>query len=236
VAPLPQRHEPQEPLPRFLVPHAESAGPGLGPNLVEERVHRLRLEQAPLDVEHDIVTVGLVQADHRRAAGAGHGELHLVAVAVHLGRRQDRTQLEGRDGSQPLETVAHLLFLESQLRLVGDVLQPAPATPAEVRAGRRHALRGGRLDRLDDATAVAGPGLRDPHPQAIAGDGAAHEHDVAVHAADALPAEREIVDRQFEEVAAPRFCHVSGHYKGGFGGESICRARLTLATSRDAGV
>ena len=36
-----------------------AARPDLAPELVEQRVHRLRLEQAALDVEDDVVALGL---------------------------------------------------------------------------------------------------------------------------------------------------------------------------------
>ena len=111
-----------------------------------------------------------------------------------LGRRQDRAQLERRQSADALEAVAHLLFLEGELRGVRDVLETTAAAAAEVRARRLDAIGRRRLDRLDDAARVPRPRFGQPDPQAIAGDPAAHEHDVPVETADALPAERQVVD------------------------------------------
>src|SRR2546428_3852995 len=130
-----------------------------------QRVHRLRLEQAPLDVEDDIVAIGLVQADDRcrgvRDAattvgglrGTGDRELHLVPVPVRLWAREDRPEFERSQAADPLEAVAYLLLFERELRGIRDVLEPTPATAPEVRARRLDPVGGWHLDRLDDGTA-----------------------------------------------------------------------------------
>src|SRR2546428_4777220 len=85
-----------------------------------QRVHRLRLEQAPPDVEDDIVAIGLVQADDRcrgvRDAattvgglrGTGDRELHPVPVPVRLGPLEGRPEFEPTHAANPLAGVAYL--------------------------------------------------------------------------------------------------------------------------------
>ncbi len=99
---------------------------------------------------------------------------------------------------------------------------PAPRAPASAlisswrsygqhlprRAGvvgaRRDAV-GRRLDDLDGARLGVGAlGLADDGAHAVAGNGAGHEHDIAVTARDAVAAVGERVDRQLELVAARR--------------------------------
>src|SRR5204863_2384024 len=72
---------------------------------------------------------------------------------------------------------------------------------------RRDAL-GRRLeDVLDHRASEAGARLDDAHTQPVARQPAAHEQHVAVDAADAFAAEREIVDGELDRVPAPRFRH-----------------------------
>ncbi len=54
-----------------------------------------------------------------------------------------------------------------------------------------------------------GARLHEPDPQAIAGQAARHEHDVAVGAADAFASEGEVVDRHGQNLAAFRSRHGS---------------------------
>ena len=56
--------------------------------------------------------------------------------------------------------------------------------------------------------------LGQAYAHTVARKPAAHENDVAVDASDPLAAEREVVDRELERLAATRFCHGYGHYKG----------------------
>jgi hypothetical protein len=207
--PLAQRHEAQEPLAGGLVVDGQRARPRLPAELAEQRVQRIGLEQAALDVEDHVVPVGLVEPDH----GARRDrELHLVAVAVLVGGGQDRPHRELAEAADPLEAVAHLLCLKGELRRVGQVLQAAPAAAAEVRTRRLDAIRRRRLDRLDHGAPEARAGFDELHPHPVARHSAAHEHDVAVDAPHALPAKRQVVDGEHETVAAPRFRHDRGHY------------------------
>ena len=71
----------------------------------------------------------------------------------------------GGEPAEPLEAVAHLLFLEGELGGVGQVLQAAAAAVAEVGAGRLDAVGRGRQHRLDHPAPVAAARLDDPDPQ-----------------------------------------------------------------------
>src|SRR2546427_94432 len=185
----------------------------LRPDLVEQHVHRLRLQEAALDVQDHVVPVCLVKADRREPAAAAHDrELHLVPVPVGVGRRQDGPELERAEPTDALETVTHLLFLEGELRGVRDVLESATAAATEVGARRLHPVGRGRLQGLDYRPPESRARLDHPHAYPVAGDRAAHENDVTLSPAHALAAEGEVVNRQIEDIAAPRFCHDSRHY------------------------
>src|SRR5213078_2624046 len=222
VMALAQRHEAEEPRAGGDVVDGKPARPDLAPEKVEQRVNRLRLQQAPLDVEDDVVAVGLVQADDcwsgvrepattvgglseargvrepattvgglSEARGvrepattvgglrrASNRELHLVAVPVRLGGRQDRSELERAETADPLEAVAHLLLLEGELRGIGEVLKPTSAAASEVRAGRLDPVGRRRRDRLDDGAAEPRTRVHQRGADAVAGYGAANEYDV----------------------------------------------------------
>ena len=162
---------------------------------------------ASLDVEHHVVAIRLVQTDLGRVRATHDRELHLVAIPVRVRRFQDGPELELAEAADALEAIAHLLLLEGELGRVRDVLEPAAATAAEIGAGRLDPVGRRRLERFDDRAAEPGARLHhsDPHP--VAWDGAADEEDVALDPADPLAAESEVVDRQIEDIAAPRFRH-----------------------------
>src|SRR5262249_38386087 len=132
---------------RARVIHRERALAHLPAELVEQDVHRFGLQQAALDVEHDVVPLGSVQADRGRLVR--DREFHLVAISIELRSRQNRPQLEGAHATEALQTVANLLFLERELRWIGEMLQTAATTLPEVRAGWLHAVRRGDEDLLD---------------------------------------------------------------------------------------
>ena len=91
----------------------------------------------------------------------------------------------------------------------------AAAAAPEVRAGRLHPV-GRRVQHLlDRAPTEAATGLGDRHAEPIAGHSAAHEHHVAVDAADPFTTEGEVIDDELQRVAASRFRHGGGHYKRG---------------------
>ena len=126
----------------------------------------------------------------------GDRELHLVAVAVDLLGAQDRPDLDALKAPHALEHVRDLLGLERELGGVAHVLEPAPAAPAEVGAGRLDAVGRGRLDLLDEATPEARPGLVEADPHPITGHPAGDEDHIPVGATHALAPECEVVDGQ----------------------------------------
>ena len=206
-APFAHGREAQESGARILIVDGEPARARLGTQLAEQCVHRLRLQMTALDVQDHVVAVGLVQPDLGPAAAGHDRELHLVAIPVRIGGRQDRPELELAEPPDPLEAVAHLLFLELELGGVRKVLEAAAATAAEVGAGGFDSVRGGRFERLDHRAPESRARLDDPGPHAVARERAADEEDVALDPTDPLATECEVVDRQIEDVAAPRFCH-----------------------------
>ena len=87
------------------------------------------------------------------------------------------------------------------------MLQAAAAASSEVGAGRLHAVGRGREDGVDGRPPVTPARLGQRHPEAIAGQPAAHEHDVAVRAAHTLAAEGEVVDDELNGFATFRLRH-----------------------------
>src|SRR5439155_316750 len=83
-----------------------------------------------------------------------------------------------------------LLLLEHELGRVIEMLETASTTPPKVRTGGRYAVRRRRRDRFDHAPAVPSARLGHLHAQVVTGKSAADEHDVAMHAAHALPTAR----------------------------------------------
>jgi len=197
--------EAQQSLAGILVVDRQPPGARLHAQLVEQAVHRLRLQEASLDVQDHVVAIRLVESDRRCVTAAAHDrELHLVPVAIHIGRGEDRPKLEGPEPADARETVAHLLFFERQLRGIGEVLKPAATAAAEVGARGVDPVRRGAHERLDHRASEAGTGLDDLHQYAVPWHRAAHEEDVALDPPDAFTAEGEVIDRQFERLAAPR--------------------------------
>ncbi len=207
AAPFAHGREAQEPGARILIVDGEPARAGLSAQLAEQRVHRLRLQMTALDVQDHVVAVGLMQPDLGPVTTRHDRELHLVAVPVRIGGGQDGPELELAEPTDPLEAVAHLLFLEPELGGVRKVLESAAAAAAEVGAGGFDSIRGGRLERLDHRAPESRARLDDPDPQTVARDRAADEEDVALDPTDPFATECEVVDRQIEDVATPRFCH-----------------------------
>src|SRR5205807_7398199 len=228
----PEHHEAQEPGTRLGIPRAEVAGPHVAARLLEERVERVRLEQAALDVEHRVVPIRLVEPDRRGVGRPGHGELHLVAIAVERRGGDDRTKLERAEAAEALEAVRDLLGLVRELGGVGDVLQPAASAPTEVGTRRFDSVRRRRLDRLDDTAGESRADFDEPDPDAVARHPAPHEDHVAVDATDAFAAEREVVDAQRDSVSAPGPAHGSHTIKSRHIEVNLAGADLVVAGSR----
>jgi hypothetical protein len=77
------------------------------------------------------------------------------------------------------------------------------------------------LDRLDLGAAEAGARLRHSHGQPVAGESAPDEEDVPARAADAFPAEGEVVDRDSDTITTSRFRHGCRHYKERYGASQL---------------
>ena len=160
-----------------------------------------RGDVARLDRHQLVPAPRAVEAERRPLGAVRPGVLELVAVAVLLGRRHDRLELD-LDPAEAPERVVDLRRLVPHLLGVVEVLPGAAAAHAEVRAARRHAARA-RLEHLDGASlGVAALELRDPGPHAVAGEGPRHEHDQLAVAGDAAPAEGEAVDGEVDLLTA----------------------------------
>ncbi len=180
--------------------------PAVGGGEALGQVHDLERErarqQAGLDREHAVVAAALVQSEPRRARIGGarrrvagvEAELHLVAVAVHLGRRDDRAHLGRGDAADALERLHNLTLLDPALLVVAQVLEAAAAAAAEVRARRLDPRSGGPLDRLEPRLGPAAPHARDARAHRVAGESPVHEHDTAFVPGQCLAAQHEVLD------------------------------------------
>ena len=91
------------------------------------------------------------------------------------------------------ERLAHLPFLESQLVLVRQLLEPAAAAALDVHAAGGHTRRRGLLEGRESRLGEAGVRLGDTRPYAVARQAAIHEHDAAVDAGQSLSAQRDVL-------------------------------------------
>ena len=130
--------------------------------------------------------------------------LHLVAVAPGVGHAQDRLDDHVVEAADVGQGLGHLALLELELGGVVEGLPLAAAHVGGVVAAKRRAARGGGEELEQARLGVAGPAPRDRQADEVAGQGAAHEHDEAVDAADALAAVGEGIDGEVERVAGLR--------------------------------
>jgi len=93
------------------------------------------------------------------------------------------------------------------------MLKAAATALPEVWARRCHAIRRRDEDLVDRRSSETAARLDQTNAQLVARKPAAHENHVAVCASDAFAAEREVLDRDIERVAATRFRHGPSHYK-----------------------
>ena len=167
-------------------------------HLLARAVGRLGGEQAVAH-GHDLVPrAGRVEAADERPVGRrAERVLELVAVAPRLDGRHDVVELEALEPADPRQRVAHLLVLDGELALVGQHLPRR----ARMIGQRRDPLRA-RLEHLERARlGVAALALRDDRADAVAGDRARDEDDVAaapvvgrLQAGDAVAAVGERLD------------------------------------------
>jgi len=147
-------------------------------------------------------SAGAVKAERGAFRRLRERVLELVAVVEDLRlAREDRLERRLGDAGEPLQGVANLHLLLRELRLVGEILEPAAAAGGEVGARRVHPL-GPRLQHLGrERLGVVALDLRDARPDAIARQAAAHEDDEAVEPRDTVATERERLDVELELVA-----------------------------------
>src|SRR5690242_2111981 len=93
------------------------------------------------------------------------------------------------------------------------MLQPTAAAASEIRTRRLDAVRRREEHRLDHRASEATARFDQSHAQSIAWKPTAHENHVPVDASDTFAAERQVLDRELERLAATRFRHGPSHYK-----------------------
>ena len=159
-------------------------------------------EPAALDLEHLVPAAGSMEAESRPLGRRGERVLELVAVVEDLRlARKDRLERRLGDAREPLQSVAHLELLLLELRLVGEILEPAAAALRVMGARGLHAHRPGSDDLCRDSLGVAPLHLGHTRLHRVARQAAAHEDDEAVEPRDTVAAERERLDVELELVA-----------------------------------
>ena len=119
-----------------------------------------------------------------------------IAVAVGLGTRYDGRHHLAGDFPDALEQVGDLLVLDLELGGVRDVLVLATAAAAEVRAGRRHAVRRWLEDADEFGASEVFFDLGDLGFDFLAHQDERNEHDKFLEARDSFAAEGDIADLQ----------------------------------------
>ena len=129
--------------------------------------------------------------------------LELVAVVEDRLRRDDLLERRLVDPAEAAQRVLDLALLLLELRLVREILEAAAAAGGVVRARRLDALRARREDVDRERLRVVPLHLRHACAHAVAGKAAADEDDVAVQPRDAVPAVREGLDVELDDVVTP---------------------------------
>ena len=132
-----------------------------------------------------VAALALVKAHQHPALLGHHAHRQAGTVAVAPGRSMQRRQDAGRTQLADVpEGVFERTLLDRHLRGRFEMLHGTAATDAEMRAARRDALRRRAHDLVDPRDFIgrlaAHGGRRDP----LAGQGAFHEHDLAIAAGD----------------------------------------------------
>ena len=139
-----------------------------------------------------------MQPERRAVVDGRERVLHLVAVAELRRRGDDRLERRIGETREPLERVRDPALLRGELRVVGEILEPAAAAGRVVRTRRRDTLRPGNEHLGRDRLGVTPLHLRHARAHGVAGKPAAHEDDEAVEPRDAVAAEGERIDRELE--------------------------------------
>lgn len=120
------------------------------------------------------------KADARRTVLVyAHRELHLVAVAVYVWRRQNiqHRHLQPADAA---EGIQHAFLFGAQLSGIIQMPQAAPAAGACHRAVHRNAVRRGGEQLVQNAKGVPAAVLHDAHPCFVPGGGAGDKYGLAI--------------------------------------------------------
>ena len=199
AAPLADDEVAQQPRVRPAVEGVEALRPRPGEHGLARLVAALGGEQAVGDADDLLPRARRVEAADELAGRVGpEGVLELVAVAPLLDGGDDVVEHVALEMADALERVVDLRVLDLDLalvredlprgaRMVGDLGDP-------VGRGLEHLGRA-RLG-------VRALALRDDGADAVAGDAAAHEDDVAVQPCDAVAAVGEVVDAEVQLGAA----------------------------------
>ena len=227
---------------RVAVFDAEASGLGA------DVIRRIGLEPALVDVQHLVEHVGNMESERgrgievrpalhlfaRQPAAVGEGEFEFVAVKPGLLRPQTGRDLRQCDLADARQLVAHLLGLEAQLLLVGQVLPlAAPANP-EMGAEGLRAQR--RFSDVADHESLHEPAALGAylHIHHVARNGQRHEHHHVVPASHRLAFGGE--RRYFEPLDEGVICFFSGHNPD-FAAKIVqaerrCKPRLQYAVTR----
>ena len=117
--------------------------------------------------------------------------------------RDDLLERRLLDPAEAAQRVLDLALLLLELHLVREILEAAAAAGGVVRARRLDALRPGREDVDRERLRVVPLHLRHAGANTVSGKPATHEDDVAVQARDAVPAVREGLDVELDDVVTP---------------------------------
>ena len=120
------------------------------------------------------------KADARRTVLVhAHRELHLVAVAVYVWRRQN-IQHRHLQPANAAEGVQHAFLLGAQLSGIIQMPQAAPAAGAGHRAVHRDTVRRGGEQLVQNAKGIPAAVLHDAHPCFVPGGGAGDKYGLAI--------------------------------------------------------
>src|SRR5207244_4348055 len=127
---------------------------------------------------HPVERPAFVEAQDGAAVLAGmEAHLHLVPVAEDRRCPADREHQGLPRAADAGEGLAHLPLLGGALRGVVEVLKPAAAAPAEVRARRRDPLGRWALDPLEAGLGIAALDPGDTDLEVVPGEAAVDEND-----------------------------------------------------------
>ena len=121
-------------------------------------------------------------------------ELHLVAIAEHLGGGHDVVNHGSGNPSQVLERLADLAGLRPALLFVGQLLEAAPAALIDVGAGSKDSQGRGRFKPCCAPFRVRTLDARQTDVEMVAGKAAIHEHDAPVMTRKPRPSQSEVHD------------------------------------------